>query len=103
MKAAGYQPIIAHFERYVYFHNRIEIAQKLRSMGCYIQVNLTSFSGYYGKTIQRQAQDLLASNLIDIVGTDCHRIDHLHHLTAKKNKRYLEKCFKAKFINPTFI
>ena len=102
LKAAGYQPVIAHFERYVYYHNRIEIAQELKSMGCLIQVNLLSFSGYYGKSIQRQAEELLANHLVDIVGTDCHRMDHLHHLTAKKNKRFLEKNFAAKVMNPTF-
>ena len=101
LKAAGYQPVIAHFERYVYYHNRIEIAQELKSMGCLIQVNLLSFSGYYGKLIQRQAEELLANNLVDIVGTDCHRLDHLHHLTTKKKKRLLEKTFAAKVINPT--
>jgi protein-tyrosine phosphatase len=102
LKAAGYQPIIAHFERYVYFHNRIEIAQELRSMGCLIQVNLLSFSGYYGKSIQQQASELLTNNLIDIVGTDCHRLDQLLHLTAKKNRHSIEKCFSAPLINPTF-
>lgn len=102
LKAAGYQPIIAHFERYVYFHNRIEIAQELRSMGCLIQVNLLSFSRYYGKSIQQQAAELLTNNLIDIVGTDCHRLDQLLHLTAKKNRHSIEKCFSAPLINPTF-
>jgi tyrosine-protein phosphatase YwqE len=102
LKAAGYQPVIAHFERYVYYHNRIEIAQELKSMGCLIQVNLLSFSGYYGKSIQRQAEELLANNLVDIVGSDCHRLDQLLHLTAKKNRHVIEKCFSASLINPTF-
>lgn len=102
LKAAGYQPVIAHFERYVYYHNRIEIAQELKSMGCLIQVNLLSFSGYYGKSIQRQSEELLANNLVDIIGTDCHRLDQLLHLTAKKNRRAIEKCFSASLINPTF-
>ena len=102
LKAAGYQPVIAHFERYVYYHNRIEIAQELKSMGCLIQVNLLSFSGYYGKSIQRQSEELLANNLVDIVGTDCHRLDQLLHLTAEKNRRSFEKCFFAPLLNPTF-
>lgn len=102
LKAAGYQPVIAHYERYVYYHNRNEIAQELKSMGCLIQVNLLSFSGYYGKLIQRQAEELLANNLVDVVGTDCHRLDQLLHLTAKKNRHSIEKCFSAPLINPTF-
>lgn len=102
LKAAGYQPVIAHFERYVYYHNRNEIAQELKSMGCLIQVNLLSFSGYYGKLIQRQAEELLANNLVDIVGTDCHRLDQLLLLSAKKNRHSIEKCFSASLINPTF-
>lgn len=102
LKAAGYQPVIAHYERYVYYHNRNEIAQELKSMGCLIQVNLLSFSGYYGKLIQRHSEELLANNLVDVVGTDCHRLDQLLHLTAKKNRHSIEKCFSASLINPTF-
>lgn len=99
LKAAGYQPVIAHFERYIYFHNRIEIAQELKSMGCLIQVNLLSFTGYYGKSIQRQAAVLLTNNYIDLFGTDCHKINHLENLMDSKNTKYISKCFDYQSIN----
>lgn len=102
LKAAGYQPIIAHFERYVYFHNRLEIAQQLRDMGCFIQVNLSSFTGYYGKEIQNQANQLAINELVDILGTDCHRMEHLYQLTASKNRKLMQKCLLTTVLNATF-
>jgi tyrosine-protein phosphatase YwqE len=103
LKAAGYQPVIAHFERYIYFHNRIEIAQELQSMGCLIQVNLLSFTGYYGKSIQRQAAVLLTNNYIDLFGTDCHKIAHLENLVDSKNAKLISKCFDYQSINHELI
>lgn len=103
LKAAGYQPVIAHFERYVYFHNRIEIAQELQSLGCLIQVNLLSFSGYYGKSIQRQAAILYSNNCIDLVGTDCHKIAHLENLTDIKKVKKLSKYIDYQVINQSLL
>lgn len=80
--SSGYQPVIAHFERYSYYHDSIDMAKRLKELGCMIQVNLNSFTGHYGPGVKKQAQRLLKANLIDIAGSDCHRIEHLQILEA---------------------
>ncbi len=78
LQSKQYQPVIAHLERYYYYHKSIEKAKQLKAQGVLIQVNLLSFTGHYGPDIKKQAELLLKHNLIDIVGSDCHRIEHLH-------------------------
>src|SRR5688500_14957432 len=47
LQMAGYQPIIAHPERYTYFLRAKEIYEELKEAGYYFQVNLLSLTGYY--------------------------------------------------------
>lgn len=82
LKSAGYQPILAHFERYLYFHPSVEVAKTLRERGCLIQVNLNAFTGHYGPEVKKQAIRLLKAGLIDLLGSDCHRIQHLETLES---------------------
>jgi tyrosine-protein phosphatase YwqE len=49
-------------------------------MGCLLQSNLLSFSGYYGSDVQQAAEMLAKKNLVDLLGTDLHHERHLNHL-----------------------
>lgn len=73
----GYQPVLAHYERYAFLEGSIEQAQKWREQGVSIQMNLNSLGGHYGPEVQKAASRLVQNNMIDFLGTDCHRIDHL--------------------------
>jgi tyrosine-protein phosphatase YwqE len=79
LQVKGYQIILAHPERYAYFSASKKIYDEFKSLGCFFQVNLLSFEGYYGKTAQELALHLVSKNYIDFVGTDLH---HKRHLTA---------------------
>lgn len=100
LQSKQYQPVIAHLERYYYYHKSLEKARQLRAQGVLIQVNLLSFTGHYGPDIKKQAELLLKNNLIDLVGSDCHRIEHLQileknlHLPAFKG--LMEQSLKNK-------
>jgi len=72
----GYKPILAHPERYIYYHDSIEKIKRLRDRGCYLQLNLLSLSGYYGSREKTAAQHLIDAGLIDFVGTDVHHSKH---------------------------
>lgn len=80
LSTSGYQPIIAHFERYVYYHGSTAVAQRLRDRGVWIQLNLNSLTGHYGPDIKKQGIRLIKEGLVDIAGSDCHRIEHLNIL-----------------------
>ena len=103
LKSAGYQPVLAHFERYMYFHPAIEIARSLRERGCYIQVNLNSFTGHYGPDVKNQAIRLLKAGLIDILGSDCHRIQHLQLLEASLSQPIFHQLLELKVKNRQFL
>ncbi len=78
---AGYTPVLAHPERYNYYHHNFQIFKDIRSTGCLLQLNLLSVSRYYGQHVKNQALMLIKSGMYDLVGSDIH---HQRHLSAIK-------------------
>ncbi len=92
LKNNGYQPVLAHFERYSFYLDDGEKAiEDLKNRGVHIQMNLNSLTGHYGKPIKKQAEMLVDKKLIDYVGSDCHRIDHLTLLEQHLVDPYFHK------------
>ncbi len=91
LSSAGYQPVLAHFERYPYYHGSLKEAESWRKRGVWIQLNLNSLSGHYGKEVRQQAIDMIESGCVDLVGTDCHRMQHLQVMESLLTSRYLDK------------
>lgn len=77
LQVAGYKPILAHPERYLFFHSNFSEYEKLKHAGCYFQLNLLSVIGYYGTNVAETAKKLLKKGLIDFAGSDVH---HQHHI-----------------------
>ncbi len=77
----GYKPVLAHPERYNFYHNDFENYYKLRKAGCLFQLNLLSLTEHYGKAVQKISHQLLKKDCYDFVGTDTH---HHHHLELLK-------------------
>lgn len=80
LQTLGYKPILAHPERYLYYHGRPERIAQFREMGCLLQVNLLSLVGYYGKREKQAARYLAEQKLVDLLGTDMHHLRHLQVL-----------------------
>jgi protein-tyrosine phosphatase len=85
---AGYKPIMAHPERYSFYHNNYDNYFLLKDQGFLLQINLLSLSGHYGSQAEKAAKFLLKQNLADLVGTDLH---HMGHLAMLQNNKNLEK------------
>jgi len=83
----GYQPVLAHPERYFYFHHNFKGYKKLKDLGFILQVNLLSLTGYYGKEAAKAARYLLDEGLVGLAGTDLH---HNRHLSAFRSQKNLE-------------
>ena len=76
-----FQPILAHPERYPFYVGRIvEHIKGIKNRGCKIQVNLLSFSGFYGKEAQRGAKELSEAGMIDYVSGDIHSVKQVEYL-----------------------
>jgi tyrosine-protein phosphatase YwqE len=91
MQKKGYKPILAHPERYPYYHNKLAEYQELHDAGCRFQVNILSITGHYGLDVQQAAQLLLKHKLVDYLGTDAHRLRHAQTLSAALRSGHLEK------------
>ncbi len=91
---AGYQPILAHPERYNFYGNDYGSFKKLKHAGCLFQLNLLSVTGYYGEKIAEIADYLLKENMYDFVGSDIHHKKHIEGFSLKikiKNISNFEK------------
>jgi len=82
MQLKGYQPVLAHPERYLYFGGNKGWYEQLKDVGCLFQVNLLSLRGYYGKASLELAQYLIKKKYIDLLGTDMHHERHLENLRS---------------------
>ncbi len=72
----GYQPLLAHPERYPYYAADIAKYEELKDMGVQMQINLMSLAGHYGPQAKQIAKYLLDKNWVDFVGTDIHKKAH---------------------------
>lgn len=77
MELKGYKPILAHPERYKYYHQTPKIFEEIKDRGCALQVNLLSLSGYYGSQVKKTAYYLVKEGMVDYIGTDIHHAKHL--------------------------
>ena len=83
LQVAGYKPILAHPERYVFYHNHFDEYLKLKNAGCLFQLNLLSTVGHYGISVAEIAKKLLDKGLIDFVGSDVHHKKHIESFDKK--------------------
>ncbi len=83
LQVAGYKPVLAHPERYVFYHNNFNEYKKLKNAGCLFQLNLLSTVGYYGETVAEISKKLLDQGLFDFVGSDVHHKKHIESFSKK--------------------
>ncbi|NME67897.1 tyrosine-protein phosphatase [Flammeovirga aprica] len=87
----GYQPIIAHPERYNYVFDDYEEIKRWKSIGALLQVNALSLLGYYSKRSKAIAERLIDDNLVDFIGSDSHKPKHVEGLKKVLNSSYYYK------------
>jgi tyrosine-protein phosphatase YwqE len=88
MTVKGYQPILAHPERYTYYHGSgFYHLEKLREQGCLFQANLLSFNENYGPEVHKQALKMLDAGMFDFLGTDAHNQKYIQELEDFRRSR----------------
>lgn len=80
----GYNPVIAHIERYECMVKHEEYATEIHELGVRIQVNASSITGETGWKLRRYTGRLLKKGIVDYVATDAHG--------SKKRAPYIRKC-----------
>lgn len=72
----GYKPVLAHPERYLYYHQKLDKLQDLIERGVLLQLNTNSITGYYSKDVKKVAEKLVKNQMIHFIGSDCHNERH---------------------------
>ncbi len=90
LQLQGYYVILAHPERYNFYHNNYPRFNRLKDMGVLFQLNLLSLAGYYGKGVKQAADYLIEHRIYDLAATDLHHERHLKVLDqmVKSGKLY---------------
>ena len=91
MQVKGYRTILAHPERYSYYSRRRKRYEQLHNAGAKFQINILSFTGYFGEEARESALWFAKNGMIDYLGSDMHNVKHAHiimeYLNSKEWKR----------------
>ena len=99
IQLAGYTPVLAHPERYTYFHDSISNYINLKeATDVLFQINIVSIVNYYSKTISKVAKELINEGLIDFIGSDTHQKRHTEYLKKSFSDSSYKKIFKKNII-----
>lgn len=85
IKRKGFYPLLAHPERYRYMDENDYL--KLKESGVRFQINFTSLVGGYGETARKKAEWLLKKEMVDVVGSDLHRLNPILSMIEQAPKR----------------
>ena len=103
IQLAGYKPILAHPERYLFYHQNFKEYHKLKNAGCLFQLNLIATVDYYGKNVRLITDKLLSNHSYDFVGSDIHHQNHINAFKNKVNVKSLPQLEKAIHNNLFFL
>ncbi|MCK5775218.1 MAG: hypothetical protein KAH25_03530 [Bacteroidales bacterium] len=92
LQTKGYQVVLAHPERYNYWHNDFSKYQDLFDRNIFLQMNINSLTGWYSQESKQIAEKLLEHKLISFLGSDLHNTNYLNEL---KKSRYMPALLEA--------
>ncbi|MFA0961892.1 tyrosine-protein phosphatase [Roseivirga sp. BDSF3-8] len=103
LQSQGYKPVLAHPERYLYFHNKKEELSRLKERGLLLQVNLNSLNGYYAKPASNIAAWIIENKMANFLGSDCHHDRHLDNIGKVINSKLFDKALDNPLLNTELI
>jgi len=97
IRAKGYDPILAHPERYQYMDKKDY--KRWKQSGVLLQLNVPSLVGAYGPEVLWKAEWLLKEGMYDYCGTDTHSMNQMEMFLSseirKKNVKMVKKIAEA--------
>lgn len=99
MNVLGYKPIMAHPERYPFWFNKFDEYQAFREQGVLLQINVNSLTGYYGMEAKKTAEKLIDNEMVDLIGTDMHHLNHAEALRKVTKEKYFRKLLDFNLLN----
>ena len=102
MQLQGYKPVLAHPERYNFWHKDFEKYDAFIDKGVLLQMNINSLTGYYSLSTKKIAEQMIDKNMISLLGTDCHHMGHIDLMKGVAYEKYLQKLIESgKLLNTT--
>jgi tyrosine-protein phosphatase YwqE len=95
----GYRPVLAHPERYLYLQSDFKKVEELLDRGVLFQLNIASISGHYSKAAQRLAHKLIDNKWVQLLGSDCHNMQHIAVLEETIRHKYFQKAISLPLLN----
>lgn len=99
LQRKGFTPVLAHPERYRYWHGKPREWQQWKNRGVCFQLNLLSLTGHYGAAESRAAKQLLDADYIDAAGSDAHGLRHLEKLKELSGNPYFDQLQQLPLLN----
>ncbi len=99
IKLKGFKPVFAHPERYIYLYEDFERFKEIYKKGVYFQINLNSLTGYYSPNAKYFAERLIKQGMVDFVGTDTHRSNHVDLLPKAMESKAFPKLKELTLLN----
>lgn len=99
LQSQSYKPVFAHPERYIYLQKDFDLLREIYSKGVYLQINLSSLLGYYGKSAKELAEKMIDKKMVAFVGSDCHAMRHLEAIEKVQNLKYFRKLANLNILN----
>ena len=87
LESISIKPIIAHPERYKCVQENPELVEEYINKGALIQCNYASILGLYGDKAKKTVKKLLKNNLVDFLGSDCHKPNQIYLLVPEAIKK----------------
>jgi protein-tyrosine phosphatase len=104
LQTMGYQPILAHPERYNFWHSNFSKYEALIEKGVKLQLNINSLSGYYSLATKKIAEQLIDRDMISYIGSDCHHMGHIKLIKDVIYENHLKKLMDSgKLLNNALI
>jgi protein-tyrosine phosphatase len=94
MQMAGYRPVMAHPERYGYFHTPgkyLELTEK----GIIMQMNIHSLSNSTSPQVRKAAISLIENELVTFAGSDTHSYQNIEIIRSLFSNPYLCKLVRS--------
>ncbi len=101
MKSLGYQPVLAHPERYLYLQEDYTLIQNIIDSSVLLQINMGSLVGYYSSGAKKLAEYLINHKNVHFLGSDIHNERHLEAYKKALSSKYFEKCRQLFLYNNT--
>lgn len=105
LQVAGYDLILAHPERYPYYHEEdFSSYESLKDRKVYFQINIASLAGRYGAGAEYTAKRMIDEGMVEFVGSDLHSLNSFEVLRMCLKEKHLEKLLTSdKLLNKTLL